>query len=97
MERIENGCESVERGQGDLRRVAVFAQVQAYDMRKGMDPTTLFYVRCHDCVRAANQQGVGVMRRGIGKIRERLFPSFGVFDGIELYLGEKVLSSARNP
>ena len=100
MERFENVREPVERGEGDCRVVVDrrnAMQVQSQNMRKGLNPPTLFRVCHRDSPRAADKKGEGMTCGGVGRIRERLLPRFDVFGRRELDRGEEVLSGARNP
>ena len=97
-ERSEDRRNRVERGERDLKVVeTTTVHLQPHDTRKGANPTTLFRI-CHcDNLRALNRKDVCMVRRGVGRIRERRLPRLEAFGRRKLDVGEEVLSGTRNP
>ena len=96
--RLGGGRESAEWGERDLRLVyVVFSEVSAHtqgcNVRKGSNPTALFCICPYDDLRGINEQGAGMVRRGVRMIRERL-PRLEVARGMEPDFGKKALSGA---
>jgi hypothetical protein len=101
VEGFEGGREAVEGGERDPWVVEAMhnagAQTQPCNTGEGLNQTARSDICRHDSPRAANKHDVGMIRRGIRMVRERLLPQLEFICGTELDLGEKVLSGARNP
>ena len=68
-----------------------------YDIRETVIPATRFRICCCDVSNTLNRQGVGVMSGRGQRIRKRLLPRLEVICGLELDIGKKVFSGARDP
>ena len=86
----ERDLEGVEIRPGAVHR-------QPFNTRKAPNPTAIFPVCLYDDLRTTNEQGEGVVRRGAGRIREGVLPRPEGVYGMELDIGEKVLSGTWDP
>ena len=74
---------------GNLRVVEAAFHPQPCDARKRPNPTAIFRICLRDNLGANNKQGVGIIRRRVGRIREGLLPPLEVSHGTELDTDEK--------
>ena len=70
---------------------------QVYDTRETCEPAARSRIRCCDGPDAMNRQNAGMVRRRGQRIRKRLLPRLEVICGLELDIGKKVFSGARDP
>ena len=71
--------------------------LEAHNARKGRDPTALFCIRGRDIRGEPNGQSLGMVGGRGGGVWKCRFPRLEVLRVAEQDVGEKVLSSARNP
>jgi len=67
---------------------------QPYNLRKGLDTTTLFRICCRDNVGAVDEESFGVTRRRGRRIQKHPLPRLQVLHGIERDIGEEEFSGS---
>ena len=77
---------------------AVALQAQVHDTVEGANPTTLAHIWGDDDWNITNGETACVVGGRVGRVRECLFPQFGVeFLGVEFDVSEKVFPRAGDP